>query len=418
MALDEKRRQKKLAKKAAKRKTQRTGKQLKSSAASGHAPAQAARFPVHACLVPENLFELGIGNVVLSRTLPSGDLAVAEFLLDVYCLGVKGAFYLISSQEDYALNMSRYGEDARYDRVHPSCLRKLVEGAVDYARELGFAPHPDYARAAKLFGDIEAAACLERYTYGKDGKPLYVSGPHETPAQSRRILDTLARRLGSEGFHFMMAVGSPEHDAALETPGTLDLVSYEITDEPMHDDSAYEQLPESVRDELTALYHEGLANKPEEAIALLQPLIEQYPDVPQLYNYLHIAYRVLGDRAGCERVLGETLMRFPDYLFGRIAYAIQCLERGEVEKVPEIFAGKYELKLLYPERERFHITEVLGFYTVMAWYFHTRGERARAETYYKLLQQLDPKHDNPRFIGQMLYPSRFWTWLREKLLPR
>ena len=414
MALDEKRRQKKLARKSVKRKAQRADKQIKSSASSSRSPAQAARFPVHACLAPKNLFELGIGNVVLSRSLPSGDLAVAMFLLDVYCLGVKNAFYLVSSPEDYALNMSGYGEDVSYERVHPSCLRKLVEGAVDYARELGFAPHPDYARAVKLFGDIEAAPCPERYTYGKDGKPLYVSGPHETPAQSRKILDTLTRRLGPGGFHFMTAVGSSEHDAALEAPGPLQLISYEITDEPLYD-SAYEQLPESVKDEIDALYQRGLANNPEEAIAILQPLIEQYPDVPQLYNYLQTAYRVLGDRAGCERVLGETLMRFPDYLFGRIAYAIQCLEHGEIEKVSEIFAGKYELKLLYPERERFHISEVMGFYTVMAWYFHARGERARAETCYKLLQQLDPKHDNTRFIGQMLYPSRLGTWLREKL---
>ena len=82
MTLDEKRRQKKLAKRAAKRKVQRAGKQLKSSAASGHSPAQTARFPIYACLVPDNLFELGLGNVVLSRSLPSGDLAVAGFLLD------------------------------------------------------------------------------------------------------------------------------------------------------------------------------------------------------------------------------------------------------------------------------------------------------------------------------------------------
>jgi len=86
--------------------------------------------------------------------------------------------------------------------------------------------------------------------------------------------------------------------------------------------------------------------------------------------------------------------------------------------VSEIFAGKYELQLLYPERERFHISEVMGFYTVMAWYFHARGKREQAETYYKLLRQIDPKHHNTRLIKQMLYPSRLRTWLREKLLPR
>jgi tetratricopeptide (TPR) repeat protein len=154
-----------------------------------------------------------------------------------------------------------------------------------------------------------------------------------------------------------------------------------------------------------------LFQSPKKAIAILQPLIEQYPDVPQLYNYLHIAYQSLGDRDNAQRVLKETLERFPDYLFGRIAYATDCLQRGEPEKVPEIFDGKFELKLLYPERKRFHLSEVLGFYSVMAWYFHTQGEPDRAETYYELMRQLDPKHRNTQFIKRLLYPSRLDTLL-------
>jgi hypothetical protein len=209
MALDEKRRQKKLAKKSAKRKAERADKRIKTSIGGGYSPIQAAHFPIHDCRVPENLFEIGIGNVMLTRSLPNGDLALAAFLLDVYCLGVKNAFYRIVSAESYALHLAELGEHGRLDPVHPSCLRKLVEGAAEYARDLGFAPHPDYARAAKLFGNIDPAACPVTYTYGKDGKPLYISGPRETPAQSRRILDTLARRLGSEGFHFMAEAGTP-----------------------------------------------------------------------------------------------------------------------------------------------------------------------------------------------------------------
>ena len=54
------------------------------------------------------------------------------------------------------------------------------------------------------------------------------------------------------------------------------------------------------------------------------------------------------------------LKRFPDYLFGRLAYARDCLERGDLDKVSEIFEGKFDLKLLYPDRERFHVSEVLN----------------------------------------------------------
>jgi len=419
MTLDEKRRQKKLAKKAAKRKAKLASPRPSFSTGGGLSPAQAAHYPIHDCLIPEHLFEIGIGNIVLTRSLPSGDFAMAAFLLDVFCLGVKNAFYSVIPAQDYALQLRQIEESGgRLERVHPSCLRKLVEGGVDYARNLGFAPHADYAQAAGLFGDIEAAACPVRYAYGKNGKPFYISGPNESPAQSRRIVDTLSRKLGPEKFDFMTALGASEGESALPAPASgFTTVNYEITDEPMPE-PAYERLPQPVKDQLDTLYHETLfLRKPREAIAVLQPLIERYPDVPQIYNYLHTAYQQLGDRDNSQRVLQETLERFPDYLFGRIAYATDCLQRGEPEKVPEIFDGKYELKLLYPERERFHISEVMSFYTVVAWYWHTQGERDRAGTYYKLLRQLDPKHPNTRFIQHLLYPSRLKTWL-QGLLPK
>ncbi len=78
----------------------------------------------------------------------------------------------------------------------------------------------------------------------------------------------------------------------------------------------------------------------------------------------------------------------------------------------EIFENKYDLKLLYPKRQRFHVSEVLGFCAAMAWYFHSRGESDRAETYYELMCQLDPEHRNTQFIKRLLYPSRLNKLLR------
>jgi tetratricopeptide (TPR) repeat protein len=184
------------------------------------------------------------------------------------------------------------------------------------------------------------------------------------------------------------------------------IISYEISREPMPE-LAYARLPEQVKDQLETLHHKMPVQNPEKALNVLKPLIEQYPDVPPLYNYLYIAYQKLGDRANAQRILQKTLERFPDYLFGRISYAINCLERGDAEKVPEIFGGKYELKLLYPRRKRFHLSEVLSFYAVMAWYFHTLEEHNRAETYYELMRQLEPKHRSTRFIKRLLHPSWF-----------
>ena len=323
---------------------------------------------------------------------------------------MKNAFYRVASPQQYAQFVQRF----ELEKIHPTCLRKLVEGAVEYARALGFAPHPDYAGAAGLFGSIEAAMCPVRYTYGKDGKPFYISGPDDSPAQSRRIIDKLTRLLGPEEFHFLTAIDA-EDGLGARAPEPVMLFSYEIAEEPLSG-AAFERLPSDVKAQINALHDEVvLQRRPRRALAALRALIEQYPDVPQLYNHLYNARYKLGDRAEAAHLLQEMLQRFPGYLFGRMSWAEECLTRGEAEKIAEIFEGKFDLKLLYPERERFHLSEVLSFHSIVARYFHALGNREQAQRSYELMCQLNPDHPTTRLVGRTLHSSRFWAWLRNKL---
>jgi hypothetical protein len=163
--------------------------------------------PIRDCLVPANLFELGIGNLVFSRSLPDGRLALATFLLDVFCLGVKNAFLATVSRAEYAQRVTDWRVKEHFQPMDPACFRKLVEGGVAYAVELGFSSHVDYADARQIFGDVQAAACPTRFEYGHDGKPFYVSGPHETPTQVQAIIDQLDRRRGARNFDYLVLAG-------------------------------------------------------------------------------------------------------------------------------------------------------------------------------------------------------------------
>lgn len=166
--------------------------------------ALAANAPIHECLIPANLFERGIGNLVFSRSLPGGRMTLAMFLLDVFCLGVKDTFFAVVGRDEYDRRLRSWRESESLQRIDPACLRKLVEGGVVYARELGFNPHADYVVVHKIFGDVEAAACPSHFQYGHAGKPFYISGPHETPTQVRTIVDQLQRRLGSGNFEYLV----------------------------------------------------------------------------------------------------------------------------------------------------------------------------------------------------------------------
>jgi hypothetical protein len=208
VALDEKKRQKKLARKTAKRKAKQASVRdaYSSSGSAERDIASALNSPVHECLVPEGLFDAGIGNVLIGRKMPDGKVALCVFLLDVFCLGIKDAFLLVMSNHEYAGKMVEIRSGADFRSVEPPFARKLVESAGEYAEDLGFGPHPKYLAAKKIFGDIDPQECQASFEFGKDGRPLFISGPNDTQAKCMKIIETLTRRCGPGGFQYMIGV--------------------------------------------------------------------------------------------------------------------------------------------------------------------------------------------------------------------
>jgi len=181
--------------------------------------------------------------------------------------------------------------------------------------------------------------------------------------------------------------------------GNLIVTSYEVTFDPVENE-AFDRLPEAIKDELSNI-HDIMMNRINrdsdgdkdisQVIERLLAIIQQYSDVPSIYNYLYNSYKILGDTEHADRVLQETIDKFPDYLFARIAQADECMRRNEFEQVPIIFENKFDLSILYPERKVFHISEVMNFSGIMAQYFYSKGDIKRVELYYKIMKRLDPK---------------------------
>jgi len=43
--------------------------------------------------------------------------------------------------------------------------------------------------------------CPVKYAYGKEGKPFYMNGPYESPADVQKIINTLTEKCGVNGFN-------------------------------------------------------------------------------------------------------------------------------------------------------------------------------------------------------------------------
>jgi hypothetical protein len=167
----------------------------------------------HEALWPVDLFTQGLGWVIIARFKSGGRRAEANvFLLDVFCLGAKLAVYQSGDTEDYRRRI-RDHYVARFPMVNtePACARKRVEQAVEYAKGLGFAPHPDHRQAARVFGGLQVAQCRQEFAFGREGKPFYRRGPHETQAHARGIVWQLQQRCGAGKFDYEVMLGTVEH---------------------------------------------------------------------------------------------------------------------------------------------------------------------------------------------------------------
>ena len=155
------------------------------------------------------LYDQGIGHVIVTRFKLSGEAEIGVFLVDVFCLGVKDAFYtrLWDQEYDGSFLAKVFGPEGMTP-IAPACARKLVEDAVEYANQWGLAPHADYRAARRVFGGIDARQCDRTFTFGKDGKPFYIQGPNESPARVQAIMRQLETRCGAGHFDFFVLTDS------------------------------------------------------------------------------------------------------------------------------------------------------------------------------------------------------------------
>jgi hypothetical protein len=205
------REQKRLAKRNAKRDTRRQQLARRNSPDPTVRLKDAERWPVTACLVPENLWQLGIGNLVIARNMPGGGLACGIFLVDVFCLGVKDAAWRILSPGEFKELRSDIGAKEQLQDVPPEYFAKLIYRAAEYAQALGFAPHHDFRHVVRLLAGVDPSLCPDEFEFGWEGRPHYIRGPSESLDKARAIAHqvddlggyyTIPLRGDVEGFEF------------------------------------------------------------------------------------------------------------------------------------------------------------------------------------------------------------------------
>jgi tetratricopeptide (TPR) repeat protein len=187
--------------------------------------------------------------------------------------------------------------------------------------------------------------------------------------------------------------------------------SYVVTYQPLKDPKSLER-PLEVREAIPRFFAKSTV-APREIIPELLDMIERFPDIPVLYNYLVNAYKAIGDLPKSDSLTIQLHRQFPDYLFGRANYAIQLLESRQIERAGEVLDGKFSVGELYPDRKIFHVSEITAFNYPAGLYLALKGRHGEARKVFLELLSVAPNFPITKILAEALHEMHAFDDVKE-----
>jgi hypothetical protein len=151
--------------------------------------------------IPSDTGVSGLASVLVARRARHDKVSICGWLVDAYCLGVKDTVGPRTMDEGDLAVFTRSFFAAYPGPPLPAPLdlaRHLVFGAVAYAHDLGFKPARSFQATTSHLGPWAGPSAIR---FGRDGKPLFIQGPHDHPD---RVLDTLKRSVGPGNYDVLV----------------------------------------------------------------------------------------------------------------------------------------------------------------------------------------------------------------------
>jgi len=160
------------------------------------------------CFINNDWRETGFAMITVSRWHINGNITHASFMVDLYCLGVKEAFWSFNQDP---LDFDRFIEKVRSDGEYSlrfaiaeyPLVHNIIYGAVEFADEYGFGPNKSFELAKYILEEDDEHVQLIDIEFGFKGKPLYISGPGKPAGEMNRVLAQLDKTIGRDNFYFI-----------------------------------------------------------------------------------------------------------------------------------------------------------------------------------------------------------------------
>jgi len=118
----------------------------------------------------------------------------------------------------------------------------------------------------------------------------------------------------------------------------------------------------------------------------LKVLIAKYPHVPTFYNYLSVAYQDAEQYDKVLPVIKTLIKKFPYYFHAQLNLLSYYLKTENREVLDTYFENVKSIQDVAPKKEKFHVSEFMGFYTAFMEYLEVKKDKQKME---KILEMLD-----------------------------
>ena len=183
-----------------------------------------------------------------------------------------------------------------------------------------------------------------------------------------------------------------ESKAGKDAPENLIMNTIAITGNYQESDNPHRHIPEIILEQMPEL-HKQAEKGSVQVIKKLEKLIEKYPKVPVLYNYLSIAYMKYGNIPKFEKINDLAIKLFPGYPVPRINQATRHIIRSEFDQAETILGYSMELSDFLPNRQVYHLSEVVQFYETTVRFFIHKREFDVADSRLDMLKGISKQFD-------------------------
>lgn len=175
-------------------------------------------------LINDNWRESGQAVIFVLRRVGGGGHAMAGFMVDLWCAGLKDAWGRIDIRsEEFDAAIDRTPEELELVEADPETVRGVVAGSIRFAVQNGFRLPGHYERWLAMLGGVGDWKTADLSDFGVDGKLRWV-GPIEDLEQ-RLIGCSVEEFLARDDVDFFMGCDEPpetdEETDVIEESGDL-----------------------------------------------------------------------------------------------------------------------------------------------------------------------------------------------------